>query len=694
MNKNPLLFSIGLPPFDQIKPEHIVPAMTEVLATANHQIDIFEASLTPDFSPSWDNLIAPIDDIERPVFRAWGPVGHLLGVMNSDEIRVAHEAVQPEIVKFGLRTAQSKRIYDALIKLKGSTSWTNLIEPRRRIIDRNILVMKLSGVSLDGQEKTRYNELAQELAATKTKFSNNALDSTKAWSMTLTSKDEIDGLPDFSVAFASQDYNRASKSTTSTPQTGPWRFTQDGPSLIPFMENSKRRDLREKMYRARIAIASAGDFDNTPIINKILTLKQEQSKLLGFKTFAEQSLASKMAGSVDAVDRLLEQLLSASLSGAQKEHKELEAYAKEIGFNEKILEWDVAYYSERQKEEKYQYSEDELRPYFPITKVLEGLFSLVRKIFSIRVEAADGTAPIWHSDVRFFKIFDVASNQHIASFYLDPFARAGLKRAGAWMDDCIQRRKDGALLDLPVAHLVCNGTPPLGDKPGLMSFDEINTLFHEFGHGLQHMLTVVDDQGASGISGVEWDAVELASQFMENWLYHPPLLRSISGHVDTKSQLPEVYITKILAARNYRAASDMLRQLQLGLTDIELHHRYQAGGKESAHEVFSRISARTSVFPPRPENRFLCAFSHIFAGGYSAGYYSYKWAEVLSADAYSAFEEAGLDNDLALEQTGKRYRDTVLAMGGGTHPMEVFKKFRGREPSPNALLKHCGLLTV
>ena len=694
MNKNPLLFSSGLPPFDQIKPEHIVPAMTELLATANHQIDIFEASLTSNFSPSWNNLIAPIDDIERPVFRAWGPVGHLLGVMNSDEIRLAHEAVQPEIVKFGLRTAQSKQIYDALIKLKASSAWANLIPPRKRIIERNILVMKLSGVSLDGPEKTRYNEVAQELAATKTKFSNNALDSTKAWSMTLTSKDEIDGLPDFSVAFASQDYNIASKSTTSTPQTGPWRFTQNGPSLIPFMENSKRRDLREKMYRARIAIASTGDFDNTPIISKILTLKQEQSKLLGFNTFAEQSLATKMAGSVEAVDRLLEELLSASWSGAQQEHKDLESYATGKGFQEKILEWDVAYYSERLKEEKYQYSEDELRPYFPIAKVLEGMFSLVRKIFAIRVEAADGQAPIWHCDVRFFKIFDVASNEHIASFYLDPFARAGLKRAGAWMDDCIQRRKDGALLDLPVAHLVCNGTPPIGDKPGLMSFDEINTLFHEFGHGLQHMLTVVDDQGASGISGVEWDAVELASQFMENWLYHEPLLRSISGHVDTKATLPEVYVTKILAARNYRAASDMLRQLQLGLTDIELHHRYLAGGKESAHEAFARIAARTSVFPPRPENRFLCAFSHIFAGGYSAGYYSYKWAEVLSADAYSAFEEAGLDNDLALEQTGKRYRDTVLAMGGGTHPMEVFKKFRGREPSPKALLKHCGLITV
>ncbi len=693
MNKNPLLFSSGLPPFDQIKPEHIVPALTELLATANKQIDIFEANITNDFIPTWKNLIAPIDDIERPVFRAWGPVGHLVGVMNSDEIRAAYEGVQPEIVKFGLRTAQSKGIYDALLKLKNGSEWAGLIAPRQRIVDRNILVMKLSGVGLEGQKKIRYNEVAQELAAIKTKYSNNALDSTKSWSMVLTKKDEIDGLPEFAVAFASQEHNRTTKSSTSTPENGPWRFTQDAPSVIPFMENSKRRDLREKMYRARIGIASTGDFDNTPIINKILSLKQEQSKLLGFNTFAEQSLASKMADNVQAVDRLLEELLSASWSGAQKEHADLELYAKEKGFKEKLLEWDVAYYSERLKEEQYQYSEDELRPYFPITKVLDGMFSLVRKIFSIRVESADGEAPVWHPDVRYFKIFDVTSNQQIASFYLDPFARSGVKRAGAWMDDCIQRRKEGTILDLPVAHLVCNGTPPLGNKPGLMSFNEINTLFHEFGHGLQHMLTVVDDAGASGINGVEWDAVELASQFMENWLYHQPLLRSISGHVDTNTPLPEVYVTKILAARNFRAASGMLRQLQLGMTDIELHHRFDANSKDTAHDVFIRIAARTSVLPPRPENRFLCNFSHIFAGGYSAGYYSYKWAEVLSADAFSAFEEAGLDNDKAIEETGTRYRNTVLAMGGGTHPMDVFKKFRGREPSTKALLQHSGLIS-
>jgi oligopeptidase A len=320
------------------------------------------------------------------------------------------------------------------------------------------------------------------------------------------------------------------------------------------------------------------------------------------------------------------------------------------------------------------------------------MFDLVKKIFSIRVQEADGDAPKWHDDVKFFKVFDDTTGKHLASFYLDPFARPGLKRAGAWMDDCVNRRKDNNALETPVAHLVCNGTPPVGGKPGLMGFDEVHTLFHEFGHGLQHMLTVIDDAGAAGINGVEWDAVELASQFMENWLYHEPVLRSISGHVENNAPLPEEYVQKILASRNYRAASIMLRQIHFAMTDMELHHRFAPGGNESPHDVFNKIAKKTSILPPRAENRFLCAFSHIFAGGYSAGYYSYKWAEVLSADAFAAFEEAGLDNDKALREIGRRYRDTVLALGGGEHPMTVFKAFRGREPSTKALLKHSGLI--
>lgn len=693
MNKNPLLYKNGLPPFDKIKVEHIVPAVKEVLTEAEAKFDKLESKLRDNFAPTWENILAPLDEIDFDIFRVWSPVGHLMAVMNSDELRKAYESMQPEIVKFGLKTSQSRGIYEALGKIKSSTHWKSMSRPRQRIIERNILSMKLSGVGLDGADKVRFNEIAQELAALKTKFSNNVLDSTKSWSMTLTGKEDSEGLPDHTLALASQEHNRATSSSDSTPDNGPWRITQDIPIYIPFMEFSKRRDLREKMYRGRIAIASDGDFNNSPVIEKILALKQEQSKILGFNTYAEQSLASKMAGSVTAVDKLLDELLAASWEPGKREHADLEAFAAGKGFKEKLMEWDIPFYAERQKEETYQYSEDELRPYFPIPKVLQGMFDLVGNLFSIRVERADGEAPVWHPDVQFFKVFDQTSGAQIAAFYLDPYARPGLKRAGAWMDDCINRRKLGNNLELPVAHLICNGTPPIGGKPGLMGFSEVHTLFHEFGHGLQHMLTVIDDAGASGINGVEWDAVELASQFMENWLYHAPVLRSISGHVDTQETLPDSYINKIIASRNFRSASVMLRQLHFGLTDLELHHRFRVGSSESPHDVFNRIAKRTSVLPPRPENRFLCAFGHIFAGGYSAGYFSYKWSEVLSADAFAAFEEAGLDRDEKLREIGMRYRQTVLAMGGGEHPMEVFKNFRGREPSTKALLRHSGLLT-
>ena len=691
MTNNPLLDQSEIPLFDKIKVEHIEPAVASTLSHLNQKFHDLENSLTGNLA-TWHSLMEPLDDIDYELFRVWSPISHLMGVMNSDELRSIYDKIQPEIVKFGLKTSQSKKIYNALCQMKAAPSWKDITRPRQRIVERNILSMTLSGVGLDGVEKERYNVIAQELAALKTKFSNNALDSTKSWSMTLTNKDEVDGLPDHALALASQIYNRTTNSTTSTPQSGPWTFTQDAPSYLPFIENAKRRDLRERIYRGRIALASQGDFDNSPIISKILELRHEQAKLLGFESYAAQSLTSKMAGKVDAVDELLHELLDASIKAGQKEHAELEAFARSIGNPGPLLEWDIPYYAERMKEQLYQFTDEELRPYFPIDKVLNGMFSLVETLFSVKVIASDRDAPAWHKDVRFFKVFDIESNSHIASFYLDPYARPGLKRAGAWMDDCVNRRRRGTKVHIPVAHLVCNGTPPVGDQPGLMGFDEVHTLFHEFGHGLQHMLTVIDDAGASGINGVEWDAVELASQFMENWLYHKPVLHSISGHYATKQPLPEEIANKILASRNYRAASMMLRQLHFGLTDIELHHRHKGAGVESPHEVFNRIGKKTSVLPPRPENKFLCSFNHIFAGGYSAGYYSYKWAEVLSADAFAAFEEVGLDNIDELKKTGRRYRDTILALGGGEHPMDVFVKFRGRKPSTKALLRQSGLL--
>ena len=691
-SKNPLLYKSGIAAFDRIQPAHIVPAVTEVLGWADMEFSKIESGLTSNVTPDFDKLMEQLDDIDQALHRVWSPVTHLQGVMNSPELRTAYEAVQPKLVEFGLKASQSRPLFDAYQHMRDDQQkWNKLSRAKQRIIDQRIMSARMSGVALDGKDKMRFNEISQELAQLRTKFSNNVLDSTKAWSMILRDKAEVDGLAPHTLEHAAEDYASHEAGAKANAVDGPWRFTLDGPSYIPFMEFSKRRDLREKMYRARIALASNGEWDNTPAIEQILNLRREMAKLVGYDSYAALSVASKMAGDVTAVDKLLEELLASSHAAGAKEHKELEEFAKENGCSHALLEWDIPYWAERLKEQRYDYSEDELRPYFPIEKVLTGMFKLVEHLFGIRVESADGQAPIWHPDVRFFKIFDVVSKAHIASFYLDPYSRPATKRAGAWMDDCAGRREHHGVVDLPIAFLICNGTPPVGGKPGLMSFDQVHTVFHEFGHGLQHMLTQVGEMSVAGISGIEWDAVELASQFMENWLYHVPTLKAISGHFETGEALPQKYIDKILAARHFRTATAMMRQIQFGLTDMALHHSYQTGGKENIFDVAMRIATRTSPLPPRPENKTLCAFSHIFAGGYSAGYYSYKWAEVLSADAFAAFEDAGLDDPAAIAKVGRKYRDTVLAMGGAEHPMTVFKKFRGREPTTAALLRHSGL---
>jgi oligopeptidase A len=536
-----------------------------------------------------------------------------------------------------------------------------------------------------------------ELAELSTKFSNHVLDATKAFSMTLSSKDEVDGLPPSLLSLAAQAA-RAAGEEGATAENGPWRITLDYPSYVPFMQHSTRRDLREKLYKAFISRASTGELDNTPLIERILELRKEKAMLLGFESYAELSLASKMAPNVEAVEELLEELRRASYDAAREELEELKAFAAAKGAEEasNLQHWDISFWAERQREEKFAFSAEELRPYFPLPQVLDGLFALVKRLFGITVTAADGTAPVWHEDVRYFQIADETGTP-IAHFYLDPYSRPAEKRGGAWMDDCIGRAKiteNGTpTTRLPVAYLVCNQTPPVDGKPSLMTFNEVETLFHEFGHGLHHMLTKVDYAGASGINNVEWDAVELPSQFMENWCYDRPTLMGMAKHYETGEPLPEHYYQKLLAARHYMSGSGMLRQLHFSSVDLELHHRYVPGGDETPADVRSRIAKTTTILPPLPEDAFLCAFGHIFAGGYAAGYYSYKWAEVLSADAFAAFEDAGLENEDAIAATGKRYRDTVLALGGSLHPMEVFKTFRGREPSTAALLRHSGLAT-
>jgi oligopeptidase A len=550
-------------------------------------------------------------------------------------------------------------------------------------------------VGLDGAERERFNDLQAELAETATQFSNHVLDATKAFALRLTDGAEVEGLPESLLGLAAQAARDAGDDE-ATPEAGPWRITLDAPSFVPFLQHSPRRDLRERLYRAYITRASEGELDNGPLIETTLRLRLEEAQLLGYGSYAEESLSTKMAPDVDAALALLEQLRVASFDAAGGELEELRSFAREQGGDEaaELALWDVAYWSERLREHRYAYSEEALRPYFPMSVVLEGLFALSERLFGVTIRAADGEVPTWHPDVRFFRVYDESDDQ-IAAFFLDAYSRPEEKRGGAWMDECLGRSRlmaseDGAVR-LPVAYLVCNQMPPVDGGDSMMSFQEVTTLFHEFGHGLQHMLTRVDYGLASGIRNVEWDAVELPSQFMENWCYHWDTLRGLTKHAETGEPIPRALFDKLDAARTYRAASDMLRQLYFGFTDLELHHRHQPGGHEDAFDVQRRIAAKTTVMAPLPEDRFLCSFGHIFAGGYAAGYYGYKWAEVLSADAFEAFEEVGLDDAARVAETGRRYRETVLGLGGSRPPMEVFSDFRGRGPRPDALLRHSGL---
>jgi len=696
---NPLRERGALPAFDRIQPEHVEPALASLLEDLNRRLTGLETEAAPEWA-----TVAALNDIEYELLRTFGPASHLLGVMNSPELREAYEVVQKLVVEFYLRLGQSRPLFEAMQTLHAdSERWGQLDEGQRRAIELRLRDMRHSGVGLEGAARERFNEIAQESSKLGTDFSNHVLDATRAFRLELKTADEIAGLPPSYLQAAAQSWNNVHPDAErkADPEQGPWLVTLDGPSFLPFMQHAKRRDLREKVYRAYLSRSAANpelgpqaapEYNNEPLIQRALELRQEQAALLGFANWAELSLDSKMAGSVDDVEKLLEELRQASLDPARDELNDLFALAaKDDVKPDDFRHWDVAYYAERLREDRFQFTDEELRPYFPMPRVLEGLFDLVGRLFGVQIRPADGEAPVWHEDVRYFIISD-DSGADVAAFYLDPYSRPENKRGGAWMDVCIPRRRkaDGGI-ETPVAYLVCNGTPPVGERPSLMSFREVETLFHEFGHGLQHMLTRVDVPDVSGISGVEWDAVELPSQFMENWCYHKPTLLGMTRHVDTGEPMPEDLFERIKNSRTFRAASMMLRQLRFALTDMELHARFDPQGDESVWDVQRRMEAKTSLLSPFEDDFFLCSFAHIFAGGYSAGYYSYKWAEVLSADAFAAFEEAGLDNEAALRSIGRRFRDTILALGGSRPAGEVFEEFRGRGPSTDPLLRHSGL---
>lgn len=693
--ENPLLAREGIPAFDRITPEHIAPAVSCFLEECEDWLRQLE-SVT---DISWDQLMIPMEKIDLLFEYGWSPVGHLMSVANTEKLRAAHDSALPGIVEFGLKLRQSDSIYKSLCRLRDSPQSAEFCSAQHRILHRSIQSAEHAGIALQGEKRARFNEIEQRLSRLATEFSNHLLDSTKAWFLDITDADNAEGLPPSlrhrtSAAWMAAQERAAAELESSDPrassETGPWRITLDAPTFGPFMEHCRNRALREQVYRAWIARASEGSNDNCLLISEILALRREQAALLGFSSFAEQSLAKKMAGSVEAVGEMSEKLLTASFSAAKAELHELTEFAQKHGHVGELSHWDIAYWAERQREAVFAFTDEQLRPYFSFDRVLAGLFEICRHLFGITVRPADGHAPIWNSDVRYFEVFN-EQDQQIAGFYLDPYSRPDNKRGGAWMGDCIARSVSENSVRLPVAHLVCNSTPPADGLPSLMTFREVETLFHEFGHGLQHMLTTIDYRDAAGISGVEWDAVELPSQFMENWCYHRATLMKMAVHYLTAEPLPEDLFLKLCRARTYRAASQMLRQLQLGMTDMELHANYEPRGSESPFDVERRVQRRTSLISPLPENRFLCSFQHIFSGGYAAGYYSYKWAEMLSADAFEAFVEAGLDNPAAVAETGRRFRSTILAQGGSRHPMEIFRDFRGRAPDPAALLRLYGL---
>jgi len=685
-NDNPLLIHDGLPPFDCIEADHILPAMNTLLHKSASMLEELEKQI----QPSWSATIEKLDTIDILFEYSWSPVSHFLGVKNSAQLRKAHEEILSDVVAFGLKLRQSRPVYDALLELKSGDAWDELDSVQKRIIETKLLDCRMAGIDLDDDKKKRFNEIVQELSQLSTDFSNHVLDATKAYELVIAETNDAEGFPESLRRLSSQTYHDKHDGASSTPENGPWSITLELPIFVPFMQFCKNRELREQVYRAFVTRASSGEWDNSETIAQILRLRKEKAALIGYETPADASLAKKMAHDVAAVEKMFDDLLKSSKHHAEHDLEELQQLANEAGQTESLWHWDIAYWSERLRENRFDYSEEDLRPYFSLPNVLKGLFDLSQRLFGMTIRKADGDAPVWHGDVRFFKLFD-ENETHIASFYLDPYSRPENKRGGAWMNDCLTRRRVDGKLQVPVAHLVCNSTPPVEGKPSLMTFREVETLFHEFGHGLQHMLTTVDYADAAGISGIEWDAVELPSQFMENWCYHKPTLMGIAKHYETGETLPEDLFEKVKAARTFRAGSQMMRQLQLGMIDMELHTRFNPDGEETAFDVSQRVTEKTSVLPPLPENRFLCSFQHIFSGGYAAGYYSYKWAEVLSADAFSAFEEAGLDDEQAIAKTGRRFRDTVLASGGGKHPMDVFRDFRGREPNVAALLRHNGL---
>ncbi|MCG9546647.1 oligopeptidase A [Vibrio sp. Isolate33] len=676
---NPLLTFTDLPPFSQIKPEHVKPAVEQVIEACRNKI---EQVLEGNTSPSWDNLVAPIEEVDDRLGRLWSPVSHMNSVVNSDELREAYESCLPVLSEYGTWVGQHKGLFEAYKAIKASEAFSALNRAQQKTITDALRDFELSGIGLPADEQHRYGEISKRQSELGSQFSNNVLDATMGWSKQITDVAELAGMPESALA-------AAQAAAESKEQEG-YLLTLDIPSYLPVMTYCDNQELRKELYEAYVTRASdrgpnAGKWDNTEIITEQLKLRHEIARMLGFSTYSEKSLSTKMAETPDQVLGFLNDLAVKAKPQGEREVEELRQFAeKEFGVSELNL-WDIAYYSEKQKQNLFEISDEELRPYFPESNVVSGLFEVLNRVFGMSVTEREGV-DTWHDSVRFFDIFD-ATGALRGSFYLDLYAREH-KRGGAWMDDCRGRRiTESGELQTPVAYLTCNFNKPVGDKPALFTHDEVVTLFHEFGHGIHHMLTQVEAGAVAGINGVPWDAVELPSQFLENWCWEEEALSFISGHFETGEALPKEMLEKMLAAKNFQSAMFILRQLELGLFDFTLHTEYDPEVGARVLETLADVKSKVSVLPSLDWNRFSHSFGHIFAGGYSAGYYSYLWAEVLSADAFSAFEEEGIFNT----ETGNRFLNNILEMGGSEEPMELFKRFRGREPQIDAMLRHAGI---
>jgi oligopeptidase A len=677
--QNPLLASTRFPAFSKIVPEHVVPAVEQVLADARDRV----SQLTEhQGAHTWESLAQPLEDLEERISRTWSPVGHLHAVADNPALREAYNTCVAKLSEYATEIGQNEALFRGFESIANGAQYRTLGDAQRKSIDDAIRDFRLSGVDLASADKHRYKQIRARLSELHSRFGENVLDATQGWTKHVTDESLLQGLPESAFALACD--------TAEREGLPGWLLTLEAPSYFPVMNYADSAELRREMYEALTTRASdqgpnAGQWDNTDLIDEILELRHEKALLLGFSNYADYSLATKMARTPAEVIDFLNDLVARTQPVAADELAELKTYAAVDHGVSPLAAWDIPYYSEKLRQHQYALTQEELRPYFPVNRVLAGLFDIAGQLFGLRIEAVEGV-DIWDRQVRFFSISDEADEIR-GHFYLDLFSRPH-KRGGAWMDECVVRRFHQGAVQTPIAFLTCNFTPPVGDAPALLTHDEVTTLFHEFGHGLHHMLTLVDYPSVSGINGVEWDAIELPSQLMENWCWEREALVTLSGHWRTGEALSDDLLNRLRAAKNFQAGLKMIRQLEFALFDFRVHLDHDAQRGPRIQETLARVRREVAVIHPPAFNRFAHAFSHIFSGGYAAGYYSYLWAEVLSSDAYSKFEEHGV-LDAA---TGREFMKCVLEKGGSRDALELFVNFRGREPRNDALLRHSGIV--